>query len=179
MSASENNQLAVHRSYTKAAMLLALSTLGLQTNNAVAAGPDQTSAAHVRGTYECNSGTTAIVTPNKQADVQQHTPSNPLLRVTVGPTSALDLLWWDKTKKDWKSDPSSILTIKKIEATEKDWSVMFEGTFGDRIVAAVSGSLSWLPNATTLGSPEKPTLILTQWSLFSFASASALVCDKL
>jgi hypothetical protein len=162
----------------KVAVLLALSTLGLHGHDALAAA-DEASAARVRGTYECNSGTTAIVVVNKPVDVEQHTPSNPLLRITVGPTPALDLLWWDKDKHDWKADPSATLTIKQIEATEKYWSVIFEGTFGDRIATAVSGSLSWFPGLKAMGMPEKPTLALTQWSPIPFASASALVCDKL
>jgi len=179
MSIRADEQQGRDRDCTKALTLLALSMLVFPADHALASPDDEAAAVRVQGTYECNSGSTAIVVVNRPVDVEQHTPSNPLLRIAVGPTSKLDLLWWDKEKHDWKFDPSASLTIKHIDATEKYWTVIFEGTFGDRIAAAVSGSLSWFADQKALGLPEKPTLALTQWSPLPFASASALVCDKL
>jgi hypothetical protein len=157
----------------KAAALFAFGIIA-QAADALASPADDAAAAGVLGTYECNVGSSAVVLPNQPVKVDEYTSSNPLLRLTISSSKA-DLLWWDKSKQTWKDDPSAQLEIKHIEVKEKNWAVTFEGLFGERLPAAVSGHLSQFEGPIGFA---KPTLILTQTSLL-FAGASALLCDKL
>ena len=158
----------------KAAALLGFSIFA-QTGHVPAAFADDAVTAAAQGTYECNAGSTAVVVANRPVKIDEYTSSNPLLRITIAASPKPDLLWWDKSKQTWKDDPSADLKIKQIEIKEKYWAVTFEGSFGSRIGAAVSGSLSLFDGLTQ---SIKPTLVLTQTSPL-FASASALLCDKL
>src|SRR5258708_4936687 len=151
--------------------------LAAQAGEALASSDDDAAAAGVLGTYECNSGSTAIVLASQPVEVDEYTKSNPLLRLMIASTSKVDVLWWDKDKQNWKDDPSAAeLKIKLFEVKEKSWTIVFEGTFGSRIATAVSGYLSWFAGMFPL--INKPALVLTQSSPL-FASASALLCDKL
>jgi hypothetical protein len=157
----------------KAAALFAFGVVA-QAGDALASPADDAAAAGVLGTYECNAGSSAAVVPNQPVKIEEYTSSSPLLRLTISSSPKADLSWWDKSKQTWKDDPSTDLKIKQIEVKEKYWAVTFEGSFGDRLPAAVSGYLSWFDGLTK----SKPTLVLTQTSPL-FAGASALLCDKL
>jgi hypothetical protein len=174
MSIRADDHRGLERACVKAAALFAFG-IAAQAGEARASPVDDAAAAGVLGTYECNAGSTAVVLASQPVKVHEHTPSNPLVRVTVSSAPKADLLWWDKSKQIWKDDPSADLKIKQIEVKEKYWAVTFEGTFGDRIATAVSGYLSWFDG---LAQSAKPTLVLTQTSPM-LASASALSCDKL
>jgi hypothetical protein len=175
MSARADDHQGRERGCVRATALFAVSMLAVQTGDTLASPADDAAAAGVLGTYECNAGSTAVVLPNQPVSVDEYTPSNPLLRLTITSTSKADVLWWNKDKQSWKDDPSAQLNIKQFEANEKSWTVTFEGSFGSRIGTAASGYLSWFAE---LGQPAKPMLVLTQTSPL-LASASALVCDKL
>ena len=159
-------------------LLLVCGILAGQAGDTLASAADDRAAAGVLGTYECNSGSTAIVNATQPIKVDEYTASNPLLRVTITSAPKAAVLWWDKDKRNWNDDPSTDLKVKQIEANEKYWAVSFEGSFGDRIATAVSGSLSWFAYMKVSGQSDKPILVLTQSSPV-FAAASALLCDKL
>jgi hypothetical protein len=181
MSIGAHDHQARERGGVTTAVLFGFGLLAAQTGDALASPADDGAAASVLGTYECNSGSTAFVVAKQPVKVDEYTASNPLLRVTItstASTSKANVLWWDRDKRTWNDDPSAVLEIKQFEADEKSWAVTFEGSFGSRIGTAVWGYLSWFAE---LGQPAKPTLVLTQTSPspFAFASASALLCDKL
>jgi hypothetical protein len=177
MSIRADRRLGLERACVKAAALFAFG-IALQAGDVLASSIDDAVAAGVLGTYECNVGSSAVVLATRPIKVDEYTSSNPLLRVTISSAPKADLLWWDKSKQTWKEDPAAAdLNIKQIEVKDRYWAVIFEGAFGDRIPATVSGSLSWFAD-DPLFKTKKPTFVLTQMSPF-FAQAGALLCDKL
>ena len=87
-------------------VLLLMLAAASRADVALAATPDD-AAASVRGTYECNVGSTVTVIPNQPAKIDEYTPSNPLVRVTISTSPKAGLLWWDKSKQIWKEDLSA------------------------------------------------------------------------